>query len=72
MDNNQTDKSPSLASVVGSVLAGMFGVQSNKKREEDFTQGKPSQFIIIGLVMTSIFVLAIWGIVSLVTRLSGV
>ena len=63
---------PSLLSVLGSVLASMFGVQSNRKREEDFTHGKPSQYVIIGLLVTVVFVLTVWGVVSLVLKLAGV
>jgi len=63
---------PSLLSVLGSVLASMFGVQSNRKREEDFTHGKPSQYVIIGLLVTVVFVLTVWGVVSLVMKVAGV
>jgi uncharacterized membrane protein YidH (DUF202 family) len=70
---NETEKkTPSIFSVLGSVLASMFGVQSNRKREQDFTHGKPSQYIIIGLFVTVAFVLAVWGLVSLVMKLAGV
>ena len=68
----QQGHAPSLLSVLGSVLASMFGVQSNRKREEDFTHGKPSQYVIIGLLVTVAFVLAVWGVVSLVMKLAGV
>jgi UPF0716 family protein affecting phage T7 exclusion len=71
-ENKVDQQAPSLLSVVGSVLASMFGVQSNKKREQDFTHGKPSQYIIIGLLMTVVFILLIWGLVSLVMKLAGV
>ena len=71
-DNKVEQQVPSLLSVVGSVLASMFGVQSNKKREQDFTHGKPSQYIIVGLLMTVVFILLIWGLVSLVMKLAGV
>jgi len=64
-------KAPSFLDVLGSVLASMFGVQSNRKREEDFTHGKPSQYIIIGLLVTAVFILTIWGVVSLVMKLAG-
>ena len=70
-NKKQTGKAPSLLGVLGSVAASMFGVQSNKNREEDFTHGKPSQFIIVGLVMTVVIVLSIWGVVSLVIYLTG-
>ena len=68
----QEGRSPSLLSVLGSVLASMFGVQSSRKREEDFTHGKPSQYVIIGLLVTILFVLTVWGVVSLVMKLAGV
>ncbi|MGB5487545.1 MAG: DUF2970 domain-containing protein [Lysobacterales bacterium] len=68
----QEGRSPSLLSVLGSVLASMFGVQSSRKREEDFMHGKPSQYVIIGLLVTVLFVLTIWGVVSLVMKLAGV
>ncbi len=71
-ENKPAQQAPSLLSVLGSVLASMFGVQSNKKREQDFTHGKPSQYIVVGLLMTVVFILSIWGLVSLVMKLAGV
>jgi UPF0716 family protein affecting phage T7 exclusion len=65
-------RAPSLLGVLGSVLASMFGVQSNRRREKDFTHGKPSQYVIIGLLVTVAFVLTVWGVVSLVMKLAGV
>ena len=74
MDQEKKDaaKAPSFLDVLGSVLASMFGVQSNRKREEDFTHGKPSQYIVIGLIMTTVFILTIWSVVSLVMKLAGI
>jgi len=74
MDQDKKDaaRAPSFIDVLGSVLASMFGVQSNRKREEDFTHGKPSQYIIIGLIVTVVFMLTIWVVVSLVMKLAGV
>jgi len=63
---------PSLLQVLGSVLASMFGVQSNRRREQDFIHGKPSQYIVIGLLVTLVFILLVWGVVNLVMRLAGV
>lgn len=68
---NQEGRAPSLLGVFGSVLASMFGVQSSRQREVDFTHGRASHYIIVGLVMTVVFVLVIWGVVTLVMRLSG-
>ena len=74
MDQDKKDaaRAPSFIDVLGSVLASMFGVQSNRKREKDFTHGKPSQYIIIGLIVTAVFMLTIWVAVSLVMKLAGV
>jgi hypothetical protein len=57
---------PTLWQVVKSVLAAMFGVQNSQNRERDFTQGNPWVFIIVGIVMVILFVLAIYGVVHLV------
>ena len=44
----------------------MIGVQSKEKRERDFARGKASHFIIVGVVLTALFVLAMAAVVSLV------
>jgi hypothetical protein len=49
-----------------SVGAAFFGVQSDKNRERDFTQGKLSHFIIAGLIAVVIFIGSLIAIVSLV------
>mgnify|MGYP000651328175 CR=1 FL=1 len=46
----------SLWQVVLSVLAAMFGVQSNKTRERDFTHGNPIVFILVGLLLVACFI----------------
>ena len=43
--------------VLGSVLSAAFGVQSSKNRERDFTQGKASHFILMGVGFTAVFVI---------------
>lgn len=55
-----------------SVLFAALGVQSNKARERDFTHGKPSHFIMLGIAFTGIFVLVIFGVVKLVLHLAGI
>ncbi|KXJ53847.1 DUF2970 domain-containing protein [Cognaticolwellia aestuarii] len=49
-----------------SVGAAFFGVQSNKNRERDFTQGKLSHFIIAGIIAVVVFIAALIAIVNLV------
>lgn len=70
-ESGQESRAPTLVGVFRSVLASMFGVQSSSKRHEDFAHGKPSQYIIVGLIMTAVFILTIWGVVSIVMRMSG-
>ncbi|OEC36006.1 Protein of unknown function [Pseudomonas cuatrocienegasensis] len=54
-----------------SVLAAAIGVQSGKNRSRDFSRGKPSHFIILGLLFTAVFVLVILVIVKLVLYAAG-
>jgi hypothetical protein len=61
-----TRRGQSLFSVIGSVAASMFGVQSSKKHDEDFRHGKVSTYLAVGAVATLVFILTIWGIVQLV------
>ncbi len=70
-ENRTNGKTLSLLAVLGSVLSSMFGVQSSRKRQEDFTHGKPYQYIVIGLLVTMAFVLTVWGVVKLVLNLAG-
>ncbi|HID81148.1 MAG TPA: DUF2970 domain-containing protein [Chromatiales bacterium] len=59
-----------LIDVFKSVISAFFGVQSSKNRERDFQHGKPWHYIVVGLLMTGIFLLLIWGLVSLVLNLA--
>jgi len=70
--NDNQGNAPSMLEVLGSVLASMFGVQSSRRREQDFKHGKPSQYIVIGLLVTLVFILLVWGVVSLVLNLANV
>ena len=63
MDNNKT---PNLKETFKSVGAAFIGVQSNKNRERDFTKGKLSHFIIVGVVCVAFFIAALIAVVSLV------
>lgn len=61
----------SLWQVAVSVAAAFFGVQKDRNRERDFTHGRPSQFIIIGLVGALLMVLLLVGLVAVVMRIAG-
>jgi len=63
---------PSFLSVLGSVMASMFGVQSSRRHETDFPHGKPIHYIMVGLLVTLVFILTVWSVVKLVISLAGV
>jgi hypothetical protein len=52
--------------VLGSVMAAAFGVQSSKNRRRDFTQGKASHFILMGVGFTAVFVILMLLLVQFV------
>lgn len=68
---SEQENNVSLFKVVLSVIAAMFGVQSNKNRERDFAKGRPAAYIIVGIMMTLLFVLTLWGVVSFVMNMAG-
>ncbi len=49
-------KDPSLLQAVASAAAALFGVQSSKNRERDFNANSPGRFILMGALMTCVFV----------------
>ena len=64
------NKKLNIFQVFASVVASFFGVQSNEKRARDFTQGRARDFIIVGVVLTVLFILVVFGIVKLVMSLA--
>ena len=58
---------PGLLHVIKSVIAAGIGVQSNKNREIDFEHGSLSNYLIVGLIATILFILTLIFIVSMVT-----
>ena len=71
MSDEREHKPLTFRQMLHSVLAGALGVQSSKNRARDFSHGKPSHFILLGLGFTAVFVLVILGIVKLVLHLVG-
>lgn len=73
MDDPSNDhQPPTFLQMLQSVLAAAFGVQSGKNRARDFSHGKPSHFIVLGIVFTALFVLVLLGIANLAMHLEGV
>ncbi len=70
-DKDENEAVPTLWQTVVSVAASFFGVQSSKNRKRDFSKGKPGHFIVIGLVMTALFILTVVMAVKLALRSAG-
>lgn len=66
MNSLKPNKMSSIKNTFKSVAAAFFGVQSNKNREQDFTHGKLSHFIIVGIIAVLAFIACLVVIVSLV------
>lgn len=61
----------SFGQLLKSTFSAFLGVQSNANRERDFTQGRMSHFIWMGLLFGAVFVLTIIGVVQLVLHFTG-
>ena len=59
-------RGPGVLKVMQSILAGAFGVQSDKRREEDFSSHSPWPYIIAGILFTVAFVGGLIIVVKLV------
>lgn len=70
--NEDENKPLTLWEMLQSVLSAALGVQSGKNRSRDFTRGKPSHFIMLGVGFTAVFVLVIFSVVKLVLYFAGV
>lgn len=55
-----------LWSVVKSVLAALLGVQSKRNFKNDFSKQSPLPFIIVGIILTALFIAILLIIVKLV------
>ncbi|MES1929582.1 hypothetical protein SADO_10009 [Salinisphaera dokdonensis CL-ES53] len=64
-------KPPTLWQSWVSVLAAFFGVQSSANRERDFTRGKASHFILLGLLATILLIVLLVGLVKMATSFAG-
>lgn len=70
--NDDNKKTPTLLDVTRSVLWAMIGVQKSKNHERDFKHGKPSQYIIVGLIGVALFIGIIIMVVKFALSMAGV
>jgi amino acid permease len=68
---SQQNEKLSVFQVLGSVLSSFLGVQKNATRERDFKHGRARDFIIVGILLTIVFILALWGVVELVISVAA-
>lgn len=59
-----------ILTIIGSLFASWFGVQTNKNRERDFTYGKASTFIYAGIIFLVMFVVFVIVLVKIVLHLA--
>ena len=73
--SNNQDSEPardlSFWELVKSTSSAFVGVQSNANRERDFSRGKLSHFIWMGLLFGLLFVMTLIGVVQLVLHFTG-
>lgn len=62
---------PTWREAIGSALSAFIGVQSNARRERDFGRSRPGRFIVVGAIMTVLFVASLMVVVHLITTLAG-
>ena len=70
--NDDEKKEPSLLDVTRSVMWAFLGVQKSKNYERDFKHGKPSQYIIVGIVGVIMFIAILVMLVKFALSVAGV
>ncbi len=60
----EADRRINFLSVMLSVIAAFFGVQSDANRRRDFSSGRFWHFFAAGLVFVAVFLLSVWGLVQ--------
>jgi Protein of unknown function (DUF2970) len=70
-DGNEQVRDLGFWELVKSTSSAFIGVQSNANRERDFSRGKISHFIWMGLLFGLLFVGTLIGVVQLVLHFTG-
>jgi hypothetical protein len=52
--------------ILRSSLAAGLGVQSNRNRERDFADGSPRRFIVMGVVLTMLFIASLVTVIRII------
>lgn len=78
-DSNQKDSKPQDSTAKGggilgtlqTILGAVFGVQSDKKRQEDFSKADPGKLIAIGIVTVIVIMVGMALVVRSVLQSAG-
>ena len=73
VENKVTEnrKGTGFLNVLKSTMFAASGIQTKTNHERDFEHGKPSTFIVAGIVFMVVFILSIFGVVQLVMSLAA-
>lgn len=53
--------------ILRSSLAAGLGVQSSRNRQRDFAEGSPRRFIVMGVVLTMLFIASLVTVIQIIT-----
>ncbi|NQD38939.1 DUF2970 domain-containing protein [Permianibacter sp. IMCC34836] len=67
----QEPQRPGVLNMLQSVAAAAFGVQSEKKRQQDFQHGKPGDYIALGVIFVIVFIVTLIVVVNMVLSSAG-
>jgi len=69
--NDAPRRKPGFRQVVMSVLAAVFGVQSEQNRQRDFQKGDPRDYIAVYVVLVIALVIGMIVVVNMVLEAAG-
>lgn len=70
-EQGQPEKRPNALQVIWSVIAALFGVQSQKNRDRDFRKGDPRDYIVVYVVLVIVLVAGMIMVVNAVLESAG-
>ncbi len=70
-DNAPQRQKPGFKQVVLSVLAAVFGIQTQENRERDFKKGDPRDYIAVYVVLVIALIIGMIVVVNLVLESAG-
>jgi len=63
------NRAPTLtwSQILRSSLAAGLGIQSSRNRQRDFADGSPRRFIVMGMVLTMLFIASLVTVIRIIT-----